>query len=147
VIGMSTIRQILDRKGKSVLTVKSNSSVLEAISTMSEANIGAIIIQDGDKPAGIFTERDYMRKIALEGRSSSDTSVRDVMSAPLITIQPMDTSESAMETMTACRCRHLVVMDGEQMVGIVSVGDLVKHLLEDKEAQVEHLSQYISGSY
>ncbi len=144
---MSTIREILDRKGRTVLTISSNASVLDAIGIMSEANIGALIIQDGAQPEGIFTERDYLRKIALQGRSSSNTPLRDVMSAPLITISVDDSPEVGMETMTECRCRHLVVTEGEEMVGILSVGDLVKHQLQEKEAEVEQLAQYIAGSY
>lgn len=144
---MSTISEVLNRKGDSVLTTTSQASVLDAIGTMSEANVGAIVIQDGDQPAGIFTERDYLRKIALEGRSSSDTSVSEVMSAPLITVTPSEATQTAMEMMTERRCRHLVVMDNDKMVGIVSLGDLVKHMLVEKEAEVEQLSSYISGNY
>lgn len=144
---MSTIRDVLERKGDNVLTVKSDVSVLEAIGSMSDANIGAIVIQDGDIPDGIFTERDYLRKIALEGRASQETPVRDVMSSPLITVPPAESIRQAMETMTERRCRHLVVTEGETMVGIVSLGDLVKHMLQVKEAEVEQLSSYISGNY
>jgi len=144
---MSTIREVLDRKGGTVLTVTSRVSVLDAIETMSEANIGAIVIQDGEVPDGIFTERDYLRKIALQGRSSRETVVADVMSSPLITVPPTESTRVAMETMTECRCRHLVVMADEKMVGIVSLGDLVKHMLQEKEAEVEQLSSYIKGSY
>jgi CBS domain-containing protein len=144
---MSTIRDILDLKGSDVITTASNASVLEAIGTMSEANVGAIVVQDGNQPSGIFTERDYLRKIALEGRSSSDTAVSQVMSSPLITVEPNETTHSAMETMTERRCRHLVVVEESGMVGIVSLGDLVKHLLQEKEAEVAQLSSYIAGNY
>lgn len=144
---MAIIREILDRKGTSVLTTTSQASVRDAISSMSDANVGAIVIQDGDQPNGIFTERDYLRKIALEGRSSSDTAVADVMSSPLITVTPSDAIQDAMGVMTERRCRHLVVIDDEKMVGIVSLGDLVKHMLIEKEAEVEQLSSYISGNY
>ncbi len=144
---MSTIREILDRKGRAVLTINRDASVLQAIGMMSEANVGALVIQDGDQPEGIFTERDYLRKIALQGRSSSNTPLHKVMSSPLITVSSEDSSEVAMETMTECRCRHLVVTENGNMVGIVSLGDLVKHMLQEKEAEVEHLAQYIAGSY
>jgi len=96
---------------------------------------------------GIFTERDYLRKIALKGLSSSTTVVADVMSSPLITVDVGESAHVAMETMTECRCRHLVVMDKGTMAGIVSLGDMVKHLLQDKEVEVEQLSSYIAGSY
>jgi len=144
---MSTINDVLGRKGGTVLTINSSASVLDAIRTMSEANIGALVIQDDEQLLGIFTERDYLRKIALQGLSSSTTVVADVMSSPLITVDIGESVHVAMETMTECRCRHLVVMDKSTMAGIVSLGDMVKHLLQDKEAEVEQLSSYIAGSY
>ena len=144
---MSTIREVLERKGGTVLTIDRRASVLEAIGTMSKANIGALVIAEDDQPVGIFTERDYLRKIALEGRSSRDTRIEEVMSAPLITVAPAEATHRAMETMTECRCRHLIVVEADAMVGIVSLGDLVKHMLVEKEAEVQQLSSYISGSY
>lgn len=144
---MSTIRDVLGRKGRNVMTIDRGASVRDAIATMSQANIGALVIMENDRPAGIFTERDYLRKVALQGRSSRETAVADVMSSPLFTVTPDDSTRTAMETMTDRRCRHLPVMDGSDMVGIVSLGDLVKHLLSEKEAEVEQLSSYISGSY
>jgi len=144
---MSTIREILTSKGNKVLTISGQASVLDAIGVMSEANVGAIVIQDGDQPGGIFTERDYLKKIALKGLSSSKTVVSEVMSSPLITVELSDPTHDAMETMTERRCRHLVVMDNGTMVGIVSLGDLVKRMLQEKEAEVQQLSSYISGNY
>jgi CBS domain-containing protein len=144
---MSTIREVLERKGGTVLTIDRRASVLDGIGTMSKANIGALVISADGRPAGIFTERDYLRKIALEGRSSRDTRVEEVMSAPLITVTPAEATHRAMETMTERRCRHLVVVDADEMVGIVSLGDLVKHMLVEKEAEVQQLSSYIAGSY
>ena len=144
---MSTMHDVLGRKGETVLTVNGSVSVLDAIRTMAEANIGALVIQDDDQPVGIFTERDYMKKIALKGRSSSTTAVADVMSSPLITVDIGESVQIAMETMTQCRCRHLVVMDKESMTGIISLGDTVKQMLHDKEAEIEQLSSYIAGSY
>lgn len=144
---MSTIREVLERKGGSVVTVSKNTSVLEAIGTMSKANIGAVVVEQDGQATGIFTERDYLRKVALEGRSSSDTAIADVMSSPLITVGPDESTRDAMETMTECRCRHLIVSDEEEMIGIVSLGDLVKHLLIEAEAEVQQLSGYIAGSY
>jgi len=144
---MSTIREVLDRKGRAVLSIHSDAPVLEAIGIMSKHNVGALVIQDGDQPMGIFTERDYLRKIALKGRSSSNTLVREVMSSPLITISTAESSEAAMATMTERRCRHLVVTEGGKMAGIISLGDLVKHMLQEKQAEVEHMAQYIAGSY
>jgi len=144
---MSTISKVLERKGGTVLTIQRQASVFDAIGRMSQANVGSLVIEADGRPLGMFTERDYLRKVALEGRSSRETSVEDVMSSPLITISAGDDAQKAMETMTQRRCRHLVVVDGEKMVGIVSIGDLVKHLLMEKQAEVEQLSSYISGSY
>ncbi len=144
---MSTIHDVLDRKGETVLTVNSNVSVLDAIKTMADASIGALVVRDDEQPLGMFTERDYMNKIALKGLSSATTTVADVMSSPLITVDIGEPVRIAMETMTECHCRHLVVMDKDAMAGIVSLGDMVKHMLEDKEAEVEQLSSYIAGSY
>jgi CBS domain-containing protein len=144
---MSIIREVLNRKGDTVITVPGQTTVLEAIATMSEANIGAVVIQDGEQPAGIFTERDYLRRISLEGRASSDTAISDVMSSPLITAPSTESNRAAMETMTERRCRHLVIVDDGTMIGIVSMGDLVKHLLLEAQAEVEQLSSYIAGSY
>lgn len=144
---MSNIREVLDNKGGSVVSVSVDTSVLEAIGTMSEANIGAVVVMHEGNAVGIFTERDYLRKIALKGRSSDDTVMSEVMSSPLITAEPDESTKDAMETMTECRCRHLIIMQDEKMVGIVSLGDLVKHLLVEAEAEVKQLSGYIAGSY
>ena len=144
---MSTLRELLSRKGDAVMMIGRDASVREAIGIMSDANIGAIVVQEGDKAVGIFTERDYLRKIALKGRSSKETHVSEVMSSPLITVSPDDTVEMAMETMTERRCRHLPVISGDKLDGIVSLGDLVKFMLQEKEAEVERLSHYISGTY
>lgn len=144
---MSNIREVLDNKGSSVVSVSIDTSVLEAIGTMSEANIGAVVVKHEGNAVGIFTERDYLRKIALKGRSSDDTVMSEVMSSPLITAEPDESTKDAMETMTECRCRHLIITEDEKMVGIVSLGDLVKHLLVEAEAEVKQLSGYIAGSY
>lgn len=144
---MSTIHDVLGHKGRAVFTIDSSMSVLDAIRTMTEANIGALVIQENDQPVGMFTERDYMRKVALKGLSSSNTIVADVMSTPLITVDIGESVHVAMETMTERRFRHLVVMDNKSMAGIVSLGDMVKHCLQEKEAEVEQLSSYIAGSY
>ncbi len=144
---MSMIREILDRKGGAVLATSPDTTVLAAIGIMSDANIGAIVVADDSGPVGIFTERDYLRKIVLQGRASGDTRIDSVMSSPLITVAVDDSTDTAMETMTDCRCRHLIVEQNNEMQGIVSLGDLVKQMLHEKEAEVEQLSHYIAGSY
>lgn len=144
---MSLVSEIIERKGSLVLSVDQNDSVYDAISLMADVNVGAVLVKQGTTIAGIFTERDYLQKIALHSRSSKQTPVRDVMSSPVITAAPTDSVQVCMETMTSCRCRHLPVVDGEELLGIVSIGDLVKKLLEDKESEVQQLSHYITGSY
>ncbi len=130
-----------------VLSVDQNDSVFDAISLMAEVNVGAVLVKTKDSISGIFTERDYLQKIALNSKSSKDTPVSEVMSSPVITANPGDSIKQCMETMTSCRCRHLPVVDGEELLGIVSIGDLVKKMLEEKETEIEQLSHYITGSY
>ena len=144
---MSTVYEILDRKGAMVLSVEREESVFHAITLMAETNVGAVLVRNDKEICGIFTERDYLQKIALQSRSSKDTRVAEVMTSPVITAGPDESVEECMQTMTRCRCRHLPVVDGDELLGIVSIGDLVKRLLEDREAEVEQLSHYISGSY
>ena len=144
---MSTISEIIDRKGGLVLSVDHADTVFEAISLMSQVNVGAVLVKKGDTITGIFTERDYLQKIALNSRSSRETPVHEVMSYPVITASPHDSIQTCMETMTRCRCRHLPVVEGEELLGIVSIGDLVKRMLDEKESEIEQLSHYITGSY
>ena len=144
---MTTISEIIDRKGGMVLSVDENDSVFDAICLMAEVNVGAVLVKEKDTIAGIFTERDYLQKIALNSRSSRNTTVKEVMSSPVITAEPDDSIQQCMETMTSCRCRHLPVVEEGQLLGIVSIGDLVKRMLEEKKEEVQQLSQYIAGSY
>ena len=130
-----------------MLSVDINESVLDAISLMAQVNIGAVLVQQNDSIAGIFTEREYLQTIALQSRSSPDTKVGDVMTSPVISAEPGDSIQQCMETMTTCHCRHLPVVDNGKLLGIVSIGDLVKKMLEEKENEVEKLSQYITGTY
>ncbi len=144
---MSSIQEILTRKGAMVLSVDFEETVYDAISLMAQVNIGAVLVTKDDNIAGIFTERDYLQKIALKSKSSRQTKVGDVMTSPVISADPNDTVQHCMETMTTCRCRHLPVVEDGKLLGIVSIGDLVKKMLDEKEAEIEQLNQYISGSY
>jgi CBS domain-containing protein len=144
---MSTISEILNKKGAMVLSVTSDETVLDAISLMSQVNIGAVLVQQDDTISGIFTERDYLQKIALNSLSSQQTPVGDVMTTPVISAEPGDSIKKCMETMTTCHVRHLPVVEDGKLLGIVSIGDLVKELLSQKESEVEQLNQYITGSY
>jgi CBS domain-containing protein len=144
---MASIAEILENKGEMVLTVDINESVLDAINLMAQVNIGAVLVQEDDRIAGVFTERDYLQKIALKSLSSKDTRVGDVMTTPVVSADPADSVQQCMETMTTCRCRHLPVVQDGKLLGIVSIGDLVKKMLDEKEAEVEQLNQYITGTY
>lgn len=144
---MSRVSEILENKGGLVLSVDVNETVFDAISLMAELNIGAVLVQKNDTISGIFTERDYLQKIALKSRSSQDTKVGDVMTSPVISADPGDSIQQCMETMTTCHCRHLPVVDNGKLLGIVSIGDLVKKMLDEKQQEVEKLSQYITGTY
>jgi len=144
---MSSVSEILEHKGAMVLSVDINESVLDAISLMAEVNIGAVLIQNGDTISGIFTERDYLQRVALKSLSSKETRVGDVMTNPVISADPGDSIQQCMETMTTCHCRHLPVVEGGKLLGIVSIGDLVKRMLDEKQMEVEKLSQYITGTY
>ena len=144
---MTTVSQILDRKGGMVLSVEIGESVFDAISLMAEVNIGAVLVQQDDTISGIFTERDYLQKVALKSLSSREIKVGDVMSSPVITADPDDSIQKCMETMTTCHCRHLPVVENGKLLGIVSIGDLVKRLVDEKESEIEQLNQYITGTY
>ena len=144
---MSTVSAILEHKGGMVLSVEANETVFDAINLMAQVNIGAILVQKGDTISGIFTERDYLQKIALKSLSSKETKVGDVMTSPVISAEPGDSIQKCMETMTTCRCRHLPVVENGKLLGIVSIGDLVKRMLDEKESEVEQLNQYITGTY
>jgi len=144
---MSKVSEILDQKGGMVLSVDVNETVLEAISLMAQVNIGAVLVQKDDTISGIFTERDYLQKIALKARSSQKTKVGEVMTSPVISAEPDDSIQQCMETMTTCHCRHLPIVKDGKLLGIVSIGDLVKKMLDEKQNEVENLSKYITGSY
>jgi len=144
---MSTVSEILDLKGGMVLSVEANETVFDAINLMAQLNIGAILVQNGDTISGIFTERDYLQKIALKSLASKETRVGNVMTSPVISANPNDSIQKCMETMTTCRCRHLPVVENGKLLGIVSIGDLVKRMLDEKESEVEQLNQYITGTY
>jgi signal-transduction protein with cAMP-binding, CBS, and nucleotidyltransferase domain len=144
---MSRVSEILENKGGMVLSVDVNETVLDAISLMAQVNVGAVLVQENDTISGIFTERDYLQKIALKSRSSQNTKVSEVMTSPVISADPNDSVQQCMETMTTCHCRHLPVVENGKLLGIVSIGDLVKKMLDEKQAEVEKLNQYITGTY
>jgi CBS domain-containing protein len=142
-----TISAILNGKNGTVWSVSPETTVYEAIQLMADKNIGALPVVDGQRLVGIFSERDYTRKVVLRGKSSRDTFVREILSPKVQTVSPRDTLENAMRKMTEFRIRHLPVIEGEEMVGIVSIGDLVKWIISAQTATIDHLEGYITGRY
>ena len=142
---MRTVRQLLDAKTPEVYAVGPDAPVIDAIRLMALKGIGAVLVMDGARVAGILSERDYARKIVLEGRSSKDTPVRDIMTAEVVTIGPDHDVAACMQMVTRKRIRHLPVMDGGALVGIISIGDLVKAVIEDQQHELDQLQRYIAG--
>ena len=140
---MTTLKMLLKDKGRDVWSVHPDDTVLDAIKMLAEKDIGALIVIKDDKPVGIFTERDYARNVYLKGKSSLDTAVRDVMVAPVICVKPDQTVDECMALMTAKRFRHLPIMDGDELVGMVSIGDLVKSVIAEQQFTIEQMEQYI----
>lgn len=131
-----------------VLTIEPTAMVYECIDRMVDRDIGSIVVMEGEAIAGIFTERDYMRNIALEGRSSKETEVREVMTSDVATVGPEKPLVACLRLMTELRCRHLPVVDDEDsLVGIVSIGDGVKHIVKTAQAETDRLRKYVTGSY
>ena len=142
------ISSVLRRKGdRKVLSISPDSSVYEAIAVMAENSIGALLVVSDSKLVGILSERDYARKVVLQSRSSKDTQVSDIMSSPVITVSPGHTVEECMRLMTDKRIRHLPVIDGAAIIGIVSIGDLVRSVITVQGEMIQQLQQYINGPY
>jgi len=142
---MKLVKQLLEAKGHDVLSIDPDASVLDAVKLMAEKGVGALTVMDGSKLAGIVTERDYARKIILKGRSSDTTTVGEVMTPDVITTSGDGSVEKCMNMMTDSRIRHLPVVDDGVVVGIISIGDLVKAVIADQKEEIEQLGHYISG--
>ncbi len=146
---MTTVADILRAKGSAeVHSVGPEDSMLEALQRMAEHRIGALMVLDGSQPghiAGIVTERDYARKIVLQGRSSATTPVRDIMTADVVAVGLQDSVDHCMQVVTERRIRHLPVVDGDSVLGVVSIGDLVKAVIEDQQLQLDQLQRYIAS--
>ena len=140
---MISVRQLLDRKGRQIFSIAPGDAVLAAIRLMAERHVGALLVMEGDTLAGIVSERDYARKVILMGRSSADTPVRDIMSTPVVTVQPETPVEKCMQLMTERRVRHLPVVEDGRVVGMVSIGALVKAVIAEQQQQIEQLESYI----
>ncbi|MEW5881229.1 MAG: CBS domain-containing protein [Pseudomonadota bacterium] len=143
---MTTVAGILkSKRDPAVYTIAPTATVFDALKLMAEKEIGGLLVMDGDKVVGIFTERDYARKVALMARTSKETLVREVMTTPVMYVRPDQTSEECMALMTENRLRHLPVMDNGRLVGLISIGDLVKDIISEQQFIIEQLEHYIIG--
>jgi CBS domain-containing protein len=142
-----TIDSILHHKGASIWSVAPDTTVFDSIKLMSHKNIGALLVMKDNKLAGVFSERDYTRKVVLKGKSSKTTAVEEIISSPVISVTPKETIEECMRLMTEHRIRHLPVIEGDRVVGIVSIGDLVNWIISAQNVALTQMEAYISGQY
>jgi CBS domain-containing protein len=142
---MRPIKQLLDGKAShQIYSVSPDASVFDALKVLAETDVGALLVMDGDRMVGIFSERDYARRVVLQGKSSRDTLVREVMTERIVCVQPNQTVEEAMAMMTEVRCRHLPVVEHGRVIGVVSIGDLVKEIISEQEFLIQQLETYIT---
>ena len=144
-IPQGTINEILHHKGTAVWTIGPGATVFEAIHLMADKNIGAVLVTDKDKLIGIVSERDYTRKVALKGKSSKELKVREILSEHLIHVNPNSSVEECLRLMTEHRVRHLPVLDGEKIAGVISIGDLVNWIISTQSTTIHQLETYITG--
>jgi CBS domain-containing protein len=143
---VTTVSEILAEKGRDVFKIEGSASVFDAIKHMVERNVGALLVtDDGGEIAGIVTERDYLRRVALEGRTEKDTTVSEIMSSPLVYVEPKTTIEECMAVMTDRRIRHAPVIEEGDLVGLVSIGDVVKFQSKQQSFQIQYLTEYIEA--
>jgi len=143
---MTTVKQLLDIKGRNILSMSPNDSVYSAVERMSENNIGALLVIENGRLVGILSERDYARKVILKGKSSKNTLIREIMTPDVLCVSPETTVEECMALLTENRVRHLPVMEGGKLTGIVSIGDLVKQIISDKDFTIQQLEHYIHSA-
>jgi CBS domain-containing protein len=142
---MRQVKHLLESKGSGVHAIAPEQSVLSALQRMAELRIGALLVMRGNELLGVVSERDYARKVALQGRASSETPVREIMSTPALTVSPEESVEACMRLCTDSRVRHLPVVERGTVVGVISIGDLVKAVIDDQAEEIEHLQRYIAG--
>jgi CBS domain-containing protein len=142
---MNLVSEILSSKGRDVWAVKPDDTIFDSLQLMAEKEIGALLVMDGDKLVGIVTERDYARKVILEGKSSRTTSVAEIMTRKVLCVAPQRTVEECMALMTDKRARHLPVVESKRVIGVLSIGDLVKAMLSEQQMLIDQLQHYISG--
>ena len=141
----ATVSEILDAKGRQTWSISPSHTVLEAIQMMAEKNVGALLVLEGGKLVGIISERDYTRKVILRGKASKDTAVKEILSDTVIHVKPTDSVEECMRLMTSHRVRHLPVLEGDKVTGVVSIGDLVNWIISAQTSTIHQLQTYISG--
>jgi len=144
---MITVRQILEEKGHQVWTIGPDETVYKALMIMADKDIGALVVVENDQVVGIVSERDYARKVVLKGKTSLDTPVRDIMTPQVYFVNPDCSAEECMALMTEKRVRHLPVMENNKLVGVISIGDVVKSIISSQKVTIEHLQNYIMGKY
>ncbi len=144
---VDTVRSVLERKGNAVWCLAPEATVYEAIALMADKGVGALVVISEGKLAGMISERDYARKVILKGKSSRQTLIRDIMSTPAVTVTPDHTLEECLEIITQNRIRHLPVLEGDRLVGVVTIGDLVSAIITAQADTIQHLSSYIAGKY
>ena len=142
---MRLVKHLLEGKGVAIFSIEPHKPVLDAIRMMADKYVGALLVMEGTQLLGIVSERDYARKVILKGRSSADTPVREIMTSPVLTVAPGDSVNHCMKVMTDKRVRHLPVADDGKILGMLSIGDLVKAVIDDQAEQLEHLQRYIAG--
>ena len=142
---MKTVADILNAKGRKVFSAAPDDSVFDAIKMMSDKGIGGIVVMDGDKLVGIMTERDYARKVVLDGKSSRKSSVREIMTGQVLCVTPEQTIDECMALMTDKRARHLPVLENEKVIGVISIGDLVKAVIHEQQILIDQLQNYITS--
>ncbi|UCH48744.1 MAG: CBS domain-containing protein [Betaproteobacteria bacterium] len=140
---MRSVQQLLEEKTPGLLSIAPTASVLDALKLMAEEDVGALVVLDGEKLTGIFSERDYARKVILFGKASKDTSVSEIMTLKVVCVRPEQTAEECMALMTEKRCRHLPVVVDKKVIGIISIGDVVRAMITDQQQTIEQLEQYI----
>ena len=143
---MITVRHILEGKGGQVWSVEPDTTVYDALKLMAEKNLGAVLVLQQDKLVGIFSERDYARKIILKGKSSKETTVDEIMTPDVVTVEARNSIEECMAMMTGKRIRHLPVVEAEKIVGVISIGDIVKAIISEQEYTIKQLESYITGT-
>lgn len=144
---MNSVGQLLKEKGNNVWTISPNKTVYQALEFMAEKDVGALLVTEGDKVMGIFSERDYARKIILKGKSSVNTTISQLMVKEVIYVTPNQSIDDCMALMTENRIRHLPVIENDKLIGLVSIGDVVSHIISIQEFKINELKKYITGSY